>query len=508
MTLKDWIDRYNQAGISTIPLKEKTKLPALKGWQTLPSDQLWDRYQSPQANIGVRTGAGLAVIDGDDNYAVSQIREFNKGLGLQPAEVLTKRGAHFYYPVQSSPDGFYSRNLKDIPGELKAGAQVVAPCSVVGDHAYRFLVGSPEMIKAIPAIAWQDLAVLIPDLQTDPKKYLITELPVRLIYREMPTKAADLLRWLRTATKGESVTYGNKTYPTRSEAEAAVIDILALAGWNYEQIHTIFQQSMPAHYVSVSDQVSVRERYLRRVYNSAITDLANTGIRPNIANAYKAALLSPYSGRAGASDKAITLALISQGWVWNTFEPIASLRDIQEHTGNIGSTRTVYNALNRMKQQGLIKPVSQSIYDITKLITHTIDNFGSDLPDHANQISIDQAPVFRASVSDGLGFTAGLIYDHLINAPDGLSVSNLIDLTGKSENTIRAQLRSLQSSNLVGVIDTNKQALIYGIAESIGKVSAEYQVKKYLSVMRNTHAYQRSTYQEMIAKSKQNKNTA
>lgn len=505
MSLSEWINRYNKAGIPTIPLREQTKYPSVSDWQALTSAQLWDSNQAQRPNIGVRTGADLAVIDADDNHAVSLMREYFNGLGINPAQVNTRRGAHFYIPVQDIPKQYNYQKLKDIPGELRAGtgAYVVAPMSVVQDYPYRFLVGSPETIRSTRTVQWQDLAVLVPTITQ--KSDQITEIPLRLIYRQMPDKAGDLLRWLRTANKGESITYGNKAYLTRSEAEAAVIDILALSGWNYDQISTIFDQALPAHYASVSDKKAQRERYLRYVYNSAITDLANTGLRPGIANAYRSAFLADYPSRAGTSDKAVTLALLSQGWVGNTYEPIASLRDIQEFTANIGSLATIHKALNRLKNQSLIEPVRQSVYDITKLITHLTDRYKGDMSDPHKEIALNHAPVFRAPISDGLGGSAGLIYDHLINNQNGLSVYDLVDLTGKARDTIINNLKKLESANLVGVVDVIDQKYIYATTESISKISKDFKSERYLNIMRNKHAYQRSNYQELISKKKSEK---
>ncbi len=500
--LAAWLARWASAGIDTIPLRPNEKIPAIANWQAVSSATQWEQYTAKNANIGIRTGNGLAVVDADDYWAVSQLRDFMRGLGVQPAQVQSRRGTHFYLPTNDIPADINSRNLKDIRGEIRAGtgAQVVAPCSVVvnkhSQHAYKFISGSPETIWQTRPITWQDLAALVRDPAATTGANLITALPVKIIYRPMPQKAADLLAWARTATKGEGITYGLKTYPTRSEAEAAIIDILALAGWSFDQIQDIFSQAKPGHYVSVSERY--RGRYLAGTYQRAITDLADTGLRPGIANAYKAAYLADYPGRAGASDKALTLALMSQGWVWNTYQPKASLRDIQEFAGNIGSLQTVNSAIERLTAQGLITQVKQSTYDITTLIRHTMTRTNADLYGDLTQTEINHAATFRTAKAEGIGHTAGLLYDYLQNAREGLTVYDLMDLSGKSHRAIINNLQTLQAADLAGVLGVRGKALVYGTGESLTKVSQDYKAAQYINGIRNANAYRREAYQQVL----------
>ena len=153
----------------TVPLHDRSKRPFGNGWQlkTWTSDEILAHYaRHPQANVGVRTGAGiragawLAVIDIDPRTGgADSLAEIEARHGSLPATptVLTggdDSGEHRYFLAPPRP--LASRTLA--PGlELKAdGRQVVAPPSLHPDsgRAYRWAGGRFDSRAIAPLPRW------------------------------------------------------------------------------------------------------------------------------------------------------------------------------------------------------------------------------------------------------------------------------------------------------------------------------------------------------------------
>jgi putative DNA primase/helicase len=139
------------------PLKPKEKVPATQHGlldATTDEDQIRKWWgETPDANIGVRTGDGLVVIDGDRrNQGHLTLRDLIKRHVIWPAtfKVLTSDGAHFYFRsdthLTSGADALG-------PGvDVKAqGGYVVAPPSVhPSGYVYQYDVESQSKPAPLP----------------------------------------------------------------------------------------------------------------------------------------------------------------------------------------------------------------------------------------------------------------------------------------------------------------------------------------------------------------------
>lgn len=119
----------------TLPLDGKR--PLLSDWPNVIAtrelvDQWWRRW--PDANVGIRTGSGLAVLDVDDKDGVhdtlAALEAAHGPLPATPEAVTGRNGRHLHF---RAPLDLASRRLG--PGlELKAaGCQVASPPSVHAD---------------------------------------------------------------------------------------------------------------------------------------------------------------------------------------------------------------------------------------------------------------------------------------------------------------------------------------------------------------------------------------
>lgn len=154
---------YVARGISILPLKEKSKIPAIPSWKEYQTrkpteDELVKWFgNGSRHNIGIVTGgiSGLAVVDLDSPEAVEFVKA--KG-GLITPTVKTGKGFHLYCLYQDGIRNFQKR--ADLPGiDLRGeGGYVVAPPSIhESGHVYQWgrergldipLAGLPSWILA------------------------------------------------------------------------------------------------------------------------------------------------------------------------------------------------------------------------------------------------------------------------------------------------------------------------------------------------------------------------
>ncbi len=123
----------------TIPLVGKSPQRAVgKGWPNwVATQETVTSYFTthPDANVGIRCGRGLVVLDRDDwdggQESLARLERAHGPLPATPTVITGSGSRHFYF---RGPPGLRSRNLRavEIAGlEIKAaGTQVVAPPSV------------------------------------------------------------------------------------------------------------------------------------------------------------------------------------------------------------------------------------------------------------------------------------------------------------------------------------------------------------------------------------------
>jgi len=169
MNRTKFIQEYLDRGFSLIPLKNNSKVPAIR----------WKKYQHnragleeilswyikfPGANLGIITGkiSKFVVIDADDP---SILPELFKRLpeAEKTTRVKTKRCYHFCF----SHNGKEIRsidNFLNLGCELKAEGRLVVACpSIIDNFTYHFIIPLSE-IKPLPEYIIERLEGTLPDI--------------------------------------------------------------------------------------------------------------------------------------------------------------------------------------------------------------------------------------------------------------------------------------------------------------------------------------------------------
>ncbi|GAH22794.1 unnamed protein product, partial [marine sediment metagenome] len=195
MNRTEFIQKYLDRGFSLIPLKNNSKVPAIR----------WKRYQNTKAsleeiekwfitfddpNIALITGKELIVIDLDDIKKLSELMkvlpEINK-----TTRVITKRGYHFYFSNNGKHKIRSINNLFNLGIELKAnGKYVLGPPSNIDGFTYNFKIPLSK-IQPIPKKIIEYLEETLPGIETKIKKS--GQVPGNVEYRKR--KALSLPRY-------------------------------------------------------------------------------------------------------------------------------------------------------------------------------------------------------------------------------------------------------------------------------------------------------------------------
>ena len=449
-----WRERWATAGAATIPLVAGSKRPVCDAWQIIPSATQWtDVGTGFRGNIGVRCGDGWAVIDADDPVSVGNVKVRLDGLGLKLPEVVTPSGnRHFYLKVQDAPEEFnWCRLPVDLgPGEFRVrNAYVAAPCSEVEGRRYRFLSGDPQVVADLQPISWHHLEFLHRDVVplTDQTSDL---LPIRLVWREMPKKAVQLLNLLGDAAKGQAVL----DYPTRSEAEAAVVTMLALSGWKFDEVVETFDAYLPGHYAEKREEV--RDKYLSQTWCKVLGTLAGTPERQAMADLYRQAFIQPWPGRE--LDHATYLALLAMAWQFSSWEVDASQRVLAEHVA--ATQRDISDALRRLESRKLIEclgrknfrhAITWRILDDSELLNSHIGIHDiHDVHGTANHILSEYIHTSPELWTESrLGRIALPVLVHVAADGGDVNAYDLAQHTGRDEPTIQRTLARLAGFGLV-----------------------------------------------------------
>jgi len=527
--LKHYRHRWDEVGISTFPLNENEKTPICNDWQTRLPEEMWqEAVQRPdtantQHNIGVRAGqlttspdTSLAIIDMDNATSRRNIEARLTALGLETANVRTasRSGRHAYLLTSGVPETFnYKRLNKDIgAGELRAGrgSYVVAPCSEVDGNCYIFTQGNIESLMTQQVVSWRELQWLLPDtIQAQPHTssdatLRIDELPLTLQHRTMPTYTHSLLEWCVTAQKGTGIS----KYPTRSEAEAAVVTQLIGCGWKLSEVIRVFQKRQPAHY---AEKGAAANRYLASTYGNVLAWMCNTPIRHSLVDLYHAAppVFKARAYRTNLTELAVFQALVAHCWRHNTLAVHASGRDLAEQAAS--THPTVAKTLHTLQDLGCVVLLKKA--DKTKRIGTKWGLVG--LPDN-NEMSITYHKSQKAKVSSkqvsvnsvsseadkvlaskfsglwsvrgGLKRSSGAVWHCLSDEPQ--TIPQLIVATGKVRSTVRGALAELQQ---YGAASEVAEGHIRGAA-SLTELAHVIGAEGLTSRRRNRHTWERKAY--------------
>ncbi len=154
-TLCQAASTYAEAGFAVLPLRPHRKEPygalvrhGVKDATSDPEKVAWWWKVEPNANIGIRTGSGLVVVDVDPRNGGELDPTWPDTLTVATAS----NGWHLYYAIEGDVRTSHSAIAQgvDIKG---SGGYVVAPPSVRGDGAWEWKTVVP--IAAISASVFQ-----------------------------------------------------------------------------------------------------------------------------------------------------------------------------------------------------------------------------------------------------------------------------------------------------------------------------------------------------------------
>lgn len=154
MSTLDMARLYDHLGCSVVPLKSRSKEPALRTWKPYQDrrpdgDELRNWFSGGRRNIGIICGdvSGHLVVrdfDSDASYRIWQSKYADASKSLPT--VATCRGFHVYV---RSPESIPSKHLGD--GEIRSNGHYVAAPPSIHPHGskYTWAVAPPDEIPTI-----------------------------------------------------------------------------------------------------------------------------------------------------------------------------------------------------------------------------------------------------------------------------------------------------------------------------------------------------------------------
>jgi predicted transcriptional regulator len=519
--LTAWRGRWMAAGLPTIPItpgtQDKPKGKPVSGqWQRRPTAEQWqDAGPDFDGNIAVVCGEGRVCIDADnkdDPQTSARVEAYLSGLGLDLQTVPTVAtysgiGRHFYLVSTGEPPGGAYANLAPSigTGELRygRGAYVMAPCSTVNGRHYHFVASHPEALRRLRGIPWKALLPLI-GTAAAPRPQLDAP-PVALRKAPAQDRALLLLRALAVTDGPRRPFMG---YVSRSEAEAAVVAMLILAGRDFAEIAATFARSKPGHY----REHPKPEDYLARTYRHALADVAADPTRQTLAELYDNAAGMPWDGGGGGLDFAVYRALVASAWAVRDFTVQASHRQLAEDAA--ASPHGVHNALERLVSRGLIRkaapwhpdPLRGNVWEVRECtIREHVVTVGEPLGEVESDGKTKQGkakalneanPELWARPAEtqaiaALGKSALLVYVALGRHSGPLRIAELAHATGKHRNTVSAALGRLEAWGLAAQDEGKRWALGAADPADVAEaIRADEQAKR----RRQAHELQRAAF--------------
>jgi hypothetical protein len=442
------------------------------------------------------------VIDGDSDISVTNVRNGLAGLGLSLPQVETVSGGrHWYLLVKDAPKDFnWARLNQNIgPGELRVrNAFVVAPCSQINGRRYQFVQGDPETVGKLRPVHWADLKFLLPQA-TSSATVSYDAPPIRLLWRPMPDKARELLADLVNALKGINIC----GYASRSEAEAAVVMMLILAGWTLQEIEQTFEAKLPAHYANKGKRG--RQKYLYLTYRKALMRLASEPERAKIADLYSQAKIWPWPRRGGDLECAVYLGVLAIGWQCGSFEVGASLRCLAEYAA--ATPPGVSYTLQRLENGGYLRKVSPhtatqaAVWRIEPRplqyfnTNHNTTNIHGNMNKGPN--SSDERVIAEAEIWSAIGRSCRLVFEHLAHGQI-LSVQELTRRTRKNRKTVRSALAKLADHDLAFAVEfasCNRPTGWSRGTRSLAEVAEDLNAEAAAERRRESHQQEREDWQ-------------
>ena len=360
------VEQYAEMGFDTLPLRPGTKKALSNHWQRLTPDEMWK--SAPEgANLGLRAGgsAELAVIDCDDKKrpgTLVNVQNWLDGLGYSRNSYPLIRtasglGGHIYIQFGNHLPN-HARDISERfgSGEFRygQGAYVVAPPSIVDSGRYEILQGD---LLHRPFLTVKDVLPLLKNQETAPQKQAISDSTPKRI----PRRTLALLNGV-----------GAGGYPSRSQAEQAILTGLVNHGYNFDGVLCLFlRYPCAGKFREKYESSSINGlNWLRRSYENAVlyTNAGESRPRQLAKSALEWANRRPWEGRTGQYDKMVFIAHASIAYKAGSYEYGVAVRTLAEMTGL--SPEACSHATQRLCVAGfitLVKAWSASLSNIYRL---------------------------------------------------------------------------------------------------------------------------------------------
>jgi len=504
--------RYHAMGFIVVPVApriepwspDKVKKPPSKFIKTTEFKAILNNAQSERqvrdlftrcsdaTVVGLATGPlpnepdqSLVVLDFDSRELFQSMQQdllpFLKDTWL----VETRRGMHVYVRV---PTAIMPHHWKAIPQlDIKRSGYVVAPDCADPDYGltYRFLQGPPTiprpvLLKSLDALS----AFIVPDPLTPSRTSLLpAAASASRISRSQPL-------WIDMAPErsceispptpstpepvsrppGLSETHWDLLchnswqshgYPSRSEADMAIVLALANQGYNFRAVESLYNSACPAD--SKYKQHANPTSYLHHTYRQAcrfLSEHVSEDLRRY------ATLIATYvwpPDQYLPTDRRIINTLVHQAQRLRSFPRISiSIRELASWARY--SPATVQRSLKRLQTQGLLihSPPSDKQRRLSGTILLTFPD-PTRHPATATTSSSSSPPASSSVASPGdcsdihhplwssaeCGERGRIFYKRLQDFPQGLTMKDLSDLVSLPRSTLYDLRKRLLKFNLI-----------------------------------------------------------
>lgn len=446
---------YDALGYETVPLEPNTKKPIPSKWQKRTPREMW-KNAPENANIGLRCGGFLrfGVLDGDDKNAVGtsdRITRYLDGLGLHegayPLIATPSNSRHFYLALAESVVGNYCHLSPEIgAGEFRygIGAQVAASPSIVGGISYRLIAGDFARLPTIRLADIRPILVLTENSDQEPPSQIASPPAIAKLAPRSVSRAAWAL------IKGKGI----ERYPSRSEAEQAILTSLINTGHDFESILAFYLKFPCAgkfhemHSVDPNQAIAWLKRSYQKAHRWSHTHESQG--RRIARGALAWARQHEWSGRTARYDRVVFLAHAKIAFASGRIIYAASCRDLSLEAGV--NHMTAARSTNRLRELQFV--ALEQEYTVTLAAKYRIGELNT-LPHREEVRECIKFPdsghdVFRYQ---GLGKTAAQVWDHLLTRAHPLTDAEIADETKRSIEGVKAALTAMHHCGMVSPAD-------------------------------------------------------
>jgi hypothetical protein len=245
--------------------------------------------------------------------------------------------------------------------------------------------------------------------------------------------------------------------------------------------------------------------YLRKSYSEAWnwTQTHESKARQIANTAIDWAMSTPWPGRTGASDRDAFIAVARIVYKAGRFQIAASCRDVASDA-KIGKTAAANSLKRLINKYKYLELVENSVGDCANIYRFTLENtklgHSPSTPVVRKCLSFADHDAFRKGKGKyGLGKSAGLVYQELLNGP--LTVEELAQRTGRDKRTVKyalermSQIVDRKTGEIICMIKSDGNGIWQAIevdldlvAQVVGTAGASEKQKRLHEKERRDHA--------------------